>query len=173
MLRWLGIALLAASWLLSLGYYHDPGWPASVTDTVIGWQIAHIPMWVFSVVIGIVLLAGAGRRAPHRRYALMAVVLLVLIGLPAVMRCLFGPATFADLIAGLMPYLPYLIGPVAVHLPALARSSVSRSMADRRSLSCQRVLAASGSVSIGSKKKKNFPGRTTGLINTAIPFSRS
>ncbi len=77
MLRWLGIALLAVSWLLSLGYYHDPGWPASVTDTVIGWQIAHIPMWVFPAVVGIVLLAGSGCRAPHRLYSLTALVLLI------------------------------------------------------------------------------------------------
>ena len=140
MLRWLGIALLAASWLLSLGYYHDPGWPASVTDTVIGWQIAHIPMWVFSVVIGIVLLAGAGRRAPHRRYALMAVVLLVLIGLPAVMRCLFGPATFADLIAGLMPYLPYLIGPVVLFI-GLVLSLVPDPDRLRQRLSCGGTIA--------------------------------
>jgi len=76
-LRWLGIAFLAFSWLLGLGYYHGGGWPACVTDTVIGSQIAVIPMWVVPVIIGSLLLAGSAGRTPKRQYSLAAMVLLL------------------------------------------------------------------------------------------------
>ena len=76
-LRWLGIAFLAFSWLLGLGYYHDGGWPTWVTDTAIGWQIAAIPVWVIPVVVGSLLLAGSGRRVPNWRHAVAAIVLLL------------------------------------------------------------------------------------------------
>ena len=60
--RWLGIATLAVSWLLSLGVYHDSA----------GWAMSLIP-----IVVGSLLLAGSGRRSPPWPCSVAAVVLLI------------------------------------------------------------------------------------------------
>jgi len=75
--RWLGIALLAFSWLWGLGYYHHADWPEWFTSTVTGHRLAVIPLWVLPVVVGVLLLAGAASRLPGRWIAGAAIVLLV------------------------------------------------------------------------------------------------
>ena len=57
---WLGIALLAASWLFGLPYYHTENWTA----------------WAALLVSGTLTLAGSAARLPERGAALAALVLL-------------------------------------------------------------------------------------------------
>ena len=60
MRAWLGIALLAASWLLGLSYYHQANWWA----------------WAVAVAAGTALLIGFVRRMPGRVTSVVAAVLL-------------------------------------------------------------------------------------------------
>jgi len=61
---WVGLALLSASWLFGLRYYHAGSWP----------------MWAVLVVAGTGLFAGLRRQAPGKAESILALVLL----LPAV-----------------------------------------------------------------------------------------
>ena len=58
---WLGLALLSASWLLGLGYYHGENWPA----------------WAICVAAGTVLLGGALTRLPSGAEAYVPAALLL------------------------------------------------------------------------------------------------
>ncbi|MBN1361470.1 MAG: hypothetical protein JW993_12805 [Sedimentisphaerales bacterium] len=62
---WVGLALLSASWLFGLGYYHDPNWP----------------VWAVLVLAGTGLLTGATVYTPTRIESVIAAAMLV----PAVM----------------------------------------------------------------------------------------
>jgi hypothetical protein len=64
MRAWIGLALLSGSWLLGLGYYHPPHWPA----------------WTVAIVLGTVLLVSKPTRVPSRRELGIALAML----LPAV-----------------------------------------------------------------------------------------
>jgi len=57
---WLGIALLAASWLFGLPYYHAENWAA----------------WAALVLMGTLTLAGSAARLPGRTTSLVAIALL-------------------------------------------------------------------------------------------------
>ena len=58
---WIGLALLSASWLLGVGYYHPPKWPA----------------WTVAVVLGTVLLVSKPTRLPSRRELGIALAILL------------------------------------------------------------------------------------------------
>ncbi len=58
---WIGIALLAVSWLLGLGYYYPPNYTA----------------WTAAIVAGTLLLCGCMERLPGRRDSLIIIALLV------------------------------------------------------------------------------------------------
>ncbi len=58
---WIGTALLAASWLLGLSYYHQANWWA----------------WLAAVAVGAVLLGGVAERRPGRLVALVSAGLLI------------------------------------------------------------------------------------------------
>ncbi len=58
---WIGLALLSASWLLGVGYYHPPNWPA----------------WTVVVVLGTVLLISKPSRLPSRRELGIALAMLL------------------------------------------------------------------------------------------------
>lgn len=79
---WIGLALLSASWLFGLGYYHDPNWV----------------VWAVLVLAGTGLFIGIDLRTPTRIESIVAGVLLtpVLILAPwpwrgPVLLLLFGP----------------------------------------------------------------------------------
>jgi len=58
---WIGIAILSASWILGLSYYHAARWM----------------MWTFAIVLGTALLCGAVRVAPRRYVGLAAIVMIL------------------------------------------------------------------------------------------------
>ncbi len=91
---WIGLALLSASWLFALGYYHDPNWA----------------IWTLLVLVGVGLLVGSDVRTPTRIESFVAAALLapVVLWVPWPWR---APALL--LFAGLL----LCVAPIPRHWP--------------------------------------------------------
>ncbi len=170
--QWIGIAMLAGSWLFGLSYYHE-------ADAV-GWSVC--------VLAGLALLSGAPVRLPGAPQAWGAlVVLLPVVWLSPWPHRMIPMALVAGIALRLLPYLPRWMrglgsGALAAGAVLLAQAMVMfayerltarshelpwgfpRLIAGLASLLGMDAAAANGTVSIGSMRKV-FPfGATWGLF---------